>query len=135
MFKCLGYHVDGRFSFNEHCKRMLQKVQKNSGILKYITRSKTSSTKARNLISQAFIHPYLQMMYVVWPILSVSSVEKNRSEKSTVVSSHSHGEMRPLTKCDGYQTTRQQNQKHSASFVDSSIKLQRSHLSFSKIIL
>ena len=55
---------------------MLQKVQKNSAILKYVTRSRTSSTRARNLISQAFIHPYLQMIYVVWPLLSINSVEK-----------------------------------------------------------
>ena len=38
-----------------------------------------------------------------------------------------------MTKCDGYQTKRQQNQKHSASFIDSSIKLQRSHPNSSKI--
>ena len=74
--KYLGYHVDERLSFSEHCTRMLQKVQKNSAILKYVTRSKTSSTRARNLISQAFIHPYLQMIYVIWPMLSVSSIEK-----------------------------------------------------------
>jgi hypothetical protein len=55
---------------------MLQKAQKNSGILKYVTRSKTSPTRARNLISQAFIHPYLHMIYAVWPILSLSSIEK-----------------------------------------------------------
>ena len=55
---------------------MLQKVQKNSSILKCVTRSKTSSARARNLISQAFIHPYLQMIYAVWPMLSISSIEK-----------------------------------------------------------
>ena len=27
-------------------------------------------------LSQAFIHPYLQIMYVVWPMLSLSSIEK-----------------------------------------------------------
>ena len=76
VFTYLGYHVDERLSFNEHCKRMLQKVQKNCAILKYVIRSKTSSARARNLISQAFIHPYLQMMYVVWPMLSISSIGK-----------------------------------------------------------
>ena len=45
-------------------------------MLKYVTRSKTSSTRARQLISQAFIQPYLQMIYVVWPMLSISSIEK-----------------------------------------------------------
>ena len=76
MYKYLGYHVDERLSFHKHSKRMLRKVKKNSAILKYVTRSKTSSARARNLISQAFIHPYLQMMYAVWPLLSISSIEK-----------------------------------------------------------
>ena len=76
VYKYLGYHVDERLSFSEHSRCMLQKVQKNSAILKYVARSQTSSMTARNLISQAFIQPYLQMMYVVWPMLSVSSIEK-----------------------------------------------------------
>ena len=122
MFKCLGNHVDEQLSFNEHCKRMLQKVQKNSSILNYVTR-------ARNLISQAFIHPYLQMIHVAWAILSISSIEKVDS----YLVSFTIGEMQPMTKYDGYQTARQLNQKHSASFVDFLIKLRRSHLSFSKI--
>ena len=65
MYKYLGYHVDERLSFNEHCKRMLQKVQKNSAILKYVTRSNTSSARARNLISHAFIPPHLLLLYAV----------------------------------------------------------------------
>ena len=39
------------------------KVQKNSVILRYVTWSKTSSGKARNLICQAFIQPYLQLTH------------------------------------------------------------------------
>ena len=76
LYQYLGYHVDERLSFNAHRKRMLQKAQKNSAILKYVTRSKTSSTRARNLTSQAFIHPYLEMVYAVWPTVSLSSIEK-----------------------------------------------------------
>jgi hypothetical protein len=76
VFKYLGYYVDERLLFNQHCKRMLQKVQKNSGILKYVTRSKTSSARARKLISNALIQPYLQMIYAVWPMLSLNSIEK-----------------------------------------------------------
>ena len=58
---------------------------------------------------------------------------KNSKRKidNCLVSSTTGG-MQPMTKCDGYQTTKQQNQKHSASFVDSSIKLKRSHLNCSK---
>ena len=33
VYKYLGYHVDERLSFSEHCTRMLQKVQKNSALL------------------------------------------------------------------------------------------------------
>ena len=66
VYKYLGYHVDERLSFSENCQRMLQKAQKNSGILRYVTRSKTSSARARKIISQAFIQPYLQMIYAVW---------------------------------------------------------------------
>ena len=76
VYKYLGFHVDERLSFSEHCRSMLRKVQKKSAILKYVARSQTSSTRARNLISQAFIQPYLQMIYVVWPMLSISSIEK-----------------------------------------------------------
>ena len=126
VYKYLGYHVDERLSFNAHCKRMLQKAQKNSGVLKYVTRSKTSSTRARNLISQAFIQPYLQMIYALWTLLSICVID-------SCLVSFTAGGMQPMTKFDGYQTTRQQNRKHNASFVDSSIKLQRIHLSFSKI--
>ena len=101
VYKYLDYHVDERLSFNEHCKKMLQKVQENSAILKYITRSKVSLTRARKI-------------------------------DSCLVSS-TIGGMEPITMCDGYQTTRQQNQKHKASFIASSTRLQRFHLSFSKI--
>jgi hypothetical protein len=74
VFKYLGYYVDERLSFSTHCTKMLQKARKNSVILKFINRSKTSSAQARRLISQAFIQPYLQLIYVVWPLLSNSSI-------------------------------------------------------------
>ena len=76
VFKYLGYYVDERLSFNSHCKKMLQKARKNAVLLKFINRSKTSSAQARRLISQAFIQPYLQLIYVVWPLLSNSSIEQ-----------------------------------------------------------
>ena len=60
-------------------------------------------------------------------------VEKSKRKIDNCLASLTIGGMQPMMKFDGYQTTRQQNQKHSASFVDSSIKLQRFHLSFSKI--
>ena len=54
---------------------MLTKVQINSTILKYITRSHTSSLKARTLIFHAFILPYFQLIYTIWPFLSISTIE------------------------------------------------------------
>ena len=127
VYKYLGYHVDERLSFSEHCTRMLQKVQKNSSILKYATQSKISSTRARNLISQAFIQHNLQMIYAIWPPLPTSIFDN-------CLVSFTIGRMRSMTKCDGYQTTRQQNRKHSAPSGDSSIKLKRSHPNSSKVI-
>ena len=55
---------------------MLRKVQMNSTILNYVIRSKTSAVKPRNLICQPFIQPYLQMIYAIWPLLSISSIDK-----------------------------------------------------------
>ena len=74
-FKYLGNYVDERFSFNHHCAQMLEKIQRNSVLLRYVARSKTS-LKARQLIFNAFILPYLQLMYAVWPLLSKNIIEK-----------------------------------------------------------
>ena len=98
VFKYLDYHVDERLSFDEHCERILGKVQKNFGILKYITRSETSSVEARKLLSQACIQPYLQIIYAIWPMLSLSSIEKT-GEKSGALSSHPE-----LVACNRWQT-------------------------------
>ena len=121
VYKYLGYHVDERLSFNAHCTRMLQKAQKNSGIFKYVTRWKTSSTRARTLISQAFIHPYLQMIYVVWPMLSISSIEKIEA-KNRQLSRLTHNwwdatndEVRWLP---NYETTESKAQRFLRRFLD-----------------
>ena len=76
LFKYLGNYVDERFSFNRHCTKMLEKIQTNSVILKYVARSNTSSLKSRQLIFKAFILPYLQLIYVVWPLLSTTTIER-----------------------------------------------------------
>ncbi len=76
LFKYLGNYIDQRLSFNQHCSKMLEKIQTNSTILKYVCRSKTSSLRARSLIFNAFILPYLQMIYVVWPLLSTSNIAR-----------------------------------------------------------
>jgi len=54
---------------------MLQKIHTNSTILKYLTRSQTSSLKARLLICNAFIVPYFQLIHTIWPLLSLSTIE------------------------------------------------------------
>ena len=63
---------------------MLQKIQNNAHLLKYVTRSRTSSAKARNLIFQAVIQPYFRMIYAVWPLLSNSSIEKIEAKNRQV---------------------------------------------------
>ena len=121
VFKYLGYHIDERLSFNTHCTKMLQKARKNSVILKFINRSKTSSAQARRLISQAFIQPYLQLIYVVWPLLSNSSidrVEATNRQLSRLIHSWfdaSNDEVRWLPH---YQTAESKAQRFLRRFID-----------------
>jgi hypothetical protein len=75
LFKYLGVYVDERLSFHKHSKQMLQKIHKNSTILKYINRSHTSSLKARIFVCNAFILPYLQLLYTIWPLLSINTTQ------------------------------------------------------------
>ena len=72
--------------------------------------------------------------WCTWSSQFCRSVQLKRSKRkidSCLVSS-TIGGMKPITMCDVYQTTRQQNQKHNASSGDSPIKLERSHLNCSK---
>ena len=55
---------------------MLQKIQTNSVIFKYLTRSHTSSYKVRLLVRNAFASPYFQLIYTVWPLPSVTNKER-----------------------------------------------------------
>lgn len=75
LFKYLGTYIDERFTFTHHCTKMLEKVQRNSFLLKCVARSK-ASLKARQLLFNAFILPYLQMMYLIWPLLSTTTIGK-----------------------------------------------------------
>lgn len=75
IFKYLGFYVDKRLSFNEHRRQMFQRIQKNSTILKHVSYSETSCEQARKLLFHAFISPYFQLLYVVWPLLSSTSIE------------------------------------------------------------
>jgi hypothetical protein len=75
LFKYLEIYVDEKLSFHKHCNKMLQKIHTNSTILKYLNRSQTSSFKARILVNNAFILPYFQLLYTIWPLLSVSTIE------------------------------------------------------------
>jgi hypothetical protein len=55
---------------------MLHTIHTNSAILKYLNRSHTSSFKSRVLIRNAFIWPYFQLIYTIWPLLSNSLIER-----------------------------------------------------------
>ena len=111
VFKYLGNYVDERLSFSQHCNKMLQKIQNNAGLLKYVARSKTSSMKARNLIFQAFIQPCFKMIYAVWPLSSNSSIDFCRT-----------GQTQPTTKYGGFQISKQRKQRHNVSSASSLIK-------------
>lgn len=65
----------------QHCiKRMCSKRSKRTlQPWNALLDRKKSSEKARRLISRAFIQPYLQMIYVVWSLSSISSIEKNEA--------------------------------------------------------
>jgi len=76
LVKYLGIYVDDKLSFHQHCIKMLHKINTNSVILKYLNRSRTSSFKSRVLIRNAFILPYFQLIYIIWPLLSNSLVER-----------------------------------------------------------
>ena len=103
LFKYLGHFVDERFSFSQHCNKMLQENQNNARLLKYVARSKTSLMKTRNLIFQAFIQPHFQMIYAVWPLLSNYCIEKKskrRIDKS--ITFFKTGQTQPTMKCGGF---------------------------------
>ena len=98
-------------------------------MLKYVTQTKTLSVKARKLIPEVFIRPHLQIIYVVWPMLLISSIEKI----DRCLASYTIDRLQPMMKCSDYQTTRQQKRKHNTSFGDSLIMLKRCHPDSSKI--
>ena len=72
------------FETAEKCIEMLEKVQTNSILLKYVARSKISSLKARQLIFKAFILPYLQLIYAVWALLLTSVIDRIEAKKQLV---------------------------------------------------
>jgi hypothetical protein len=76
LVKYLGIYVDDKLSFYQHCHKMLQKIHKNSTILKYLNHSRTSSLKTRIIVRNAFILPYFQLLYIIWPLLSISIIKR-----------------------------------------------------------
>lgn len=105
---------------------MLQKIQKNSTILKYVARSGTSSTSARHLICQAFIQPYLQLIYIVWPMLSATMIELiERKDRQLTRLTHrwmdaTTNEVRWLPH---YQTAESKAQRFLRRFIDKAISI------------
>ena len=79
LFKYLEYYIDEKLSFNQHCNKMIETIQKNSSLLKDIARSQTSSIKARQFIFNAFILPNLQLIYTVWLFLFRTTRDKVES--------------------------------------------------------
>ena len=79
-----------------------------------IARSRTS-LKARQLIFNAFIMPYLHLMYIRWPLLSTTTIDTIETKNRQL-----------------YQILKQQQQKLSVFCVDLSTKLFLCYLNFSK---
>ncbi|CAF3396960.1 unnamed protein product [Rotaria sp. Silwood1] len=63
---------------------MLEKIQINSTVLKYITRSHVSSLRTRQLTFNAFILPYFQLIYATWPLLSNGTIAKIESKNRQI---------------------------------------------------
>ena len=103
VFKYLGNYVDQRFSFNHHCVKMLDKIQQNSILLRYVAQSKTS-LKARKLIFNAFILPYLQLMYAVYGLFYLSPpLQKSKPNIDNSIDLYTIGGMLQIKKYPLYQ--------------------------------
>ena len=111
LVKYLGNYVDERFSFDQRCNKMLQKIQNNASLLKYVARSRPSSVKARNLLFLTFIRPYFRMIYAVWSLLSNCSIDFLRT-----------GQTQPTMKYGDFRVSWRRTQRHNVSCASSSTK-------------
>lgn len=83
VFKYLGFFTDERLSFSSHVRHILSRLTQNSAMLKFVAKSNTSSLLARRTLFNAFLLPYFQQAYLLYPLLSTTAQEsleaKNRS--------------------------------------------------------
>ena len=123
-FKYLGFHVDEHLTFTKHCKLILQRIQKNSAILKFVSRSQTSSQRARNLLAQAYIHPYFQLIYTIWPMLAISSINKIEAKNCQIfrlVHNWTDATNDEVKWLPNYQTAESKAQRFLRRFLDKAI--------------
>ncbi|CAF1248104.1 unnamed protein product, partial [Didymodactylos carnosus] len=76
LFKYLGYYIDQKLSFNKHVQNILTKIKTNTPMITYVAQSKTSSYHARTLIFNAYVLPYFQQLYSIYPLLPDSTKDK-----------------------------------------------------------
>ena len=112
---------------------MLQKVQKNSASsTTSLDQKRHQREREISSLKPSFI---LLCKWYTWSGQSCRLVQLKKAKRKigSCLISFTIGGMQPMAKCDGYQTTRQQNEKHNASFGDSSTNLIGSHPNSSKI--
>ena len=100
---------------------MLEKIQTNSVVLKYVARSNTSSLKVRQLIFKAFILPYLQLIYVVWPLLSTTTIERIEAMHRRLyrlVHNWWNATNHEVTSLPGFETAETNTQRFLRHFID-----------------
>ncbi|CAF2924307.1 unnamed protein product [Rotaria sp. Silwood2] len=126
LFKYLGYFVDERLSFNTHCTNMLEKIQINSTVLKYITRSHVSSLRTRQLTFNAFILPYFQLIYATWPLLSNGTIAKIETKNRQIYRLiHNWWDARndEVQRLPAFQTATSRAQRFLRRFIDKAQRL------------
>jgi hypothetical protein len=109
LFQYLDIYVDERLTFNKHYGKMLQKIHKNSPILKYRNRSKTSSFKARLLLNNVFILSYFQLL----------PSKKLKQPIGKSIDLYTIGGTLAMAKWNAYPLSNQLLQEHNAFYVDS----------------
>jgi hypothetical protein len=69
-FKYLGVFLDAKLSFNNHLDYIKSKINKNISIFKRLSASRMLSSKISYRLYHAYIRPYFQSIFNIYPVLS-----------------------------------------------------------------